>query len=350
MNLKRHKLAVIALLAVLFAAAACVFEISEVIFPENATTGQDIEIIAKIKMEPTTDDKNTNFVFAVLAPKSWDLKNTASLTFSTEGYTVHGGSEFTDAEMIVIPDNETEKSTGGTYPMAYQKKIGTMGNYGSVEWTVFRSVDKLSIDDKLSTEAVKATIKIKCRTGAEGVKFNMGFGFCGTNWGLTPEGDATEGRYTPHEKAFPFTVKDADGNYDDFTTRKVAGTTPSQFRYGDIFAVEFSAEGTPFDPDYQPLTKADESESEKVYLCATAVLQDGTTKTVEQIDEAHVMEQVDDLNYSKYIYPNHFFGLGENEVIEELYVYFVNADKSKIAAKDPEDPESLGYLLKQAKE
>ena len=298
--LKKYKIAGIAAIALAALVVACEMVVEEINFPEDAKVNTEITFTVKLKLVTETDD-NSNMVFALLAPKSWDLKNNASLTLTTEGYAAQGYAEVVNEPMSLIPDSETEKSTALSYPAAYQSKIGVMGT-------------------------------ITLTTGADPIKFYLGCGFCGTTWGLDSE--SGEGRYTPNETAKIVTVYGEEGDpILDYTTTAAVSTTPSTFRYGDIFSVNFDASETQLEGQ------------ETVYLCGKAVLADGTEKLMEDKVDKALMEAVGETSYQRYIYPKDFFGLPADAEISEIYVWFSNADGSVIS-KDGED----GTLLSQAEQ
>ena len=116
-------------------------------------------------------------------------------------------------------------------------------------------------------------------------------------------------------------------------------TVPSVFRYGDIFGFEFSGLAT------------DLEDVEDVYLCAKAVYNGGQEVEVSTCTEANKMTPfvrtlLDGTSYDmreKFIYPKHFFGLEQDAVIEAIYVWFSNADGTKVV-KDGDEP----YFIAQA--
>ncbi len=330
-NVKKIVIAALAFAALLV--GACEFEITEINFPEDAKVNSEVTFTVKCRVLTDTDDKNTHFVFALLAPKSWDLKNNAKLTFTTEGMEKQNEPNVTNEPMVLIPDNETERSTALPYPTAYQSKIGLMDNYGPVEWTVWKSTNSLNIVDKQFTngiENVYAIVTITLKTGPEPVKFNLGAGFCGTNWGMTPS--ANEGRYEPNERYVTVTVSgEADEPINDYTVIPTVSVTPSEFRYGDIFAVNFDGSTTEL------------KDSETVYLQGRAVLADGTEKLLEAKDASTKMNPNGEANWMRYIYPKALFGLPQSAQIKTIHVWFTDGTTTYVEGDE-------GKLLVQAAE
>lgn len=311
------------------AVAACEMVVEEINFPDDAKVNSEITVTVKLKLVTETDD-NSNMVFAVLAPKSWDLKNNSSLTLTTDGYSAQGYPEVTDEQLTVIPDSETEKSTALSYPVAYQSKIGLMGNTGPVEWTVYKSSTVFHINDKVSTDPIYGYVTMKIKTGSDPIKFYLGIGFCGTSWGLDSE--SGEGRYTPNETAKEVVVhgENNDDGMLDYTVVPSVSTVPSTFRYGDIFSVVFDATDTDLDG------------ASSVILCGEAVLSDGTSKVVE---DSILMDSLGNNEFRKYIYPRQLFSVPDDVDISKIFVWFKSEDGS-IVHKEGEN----GHLLTQASE
>lgn len=329
---KKHKMACLAMASMMLMAANCVMSVEKIILPENAQVNSEEEITVEIKLVPGSDESNSKLAFAILTPKSWKTAENAVVTYSTSGYATQGFEEIVNESMMVIPSTENEPFTQQSWPLAYQSKVGLMGNTGPVEWTVFRSSTAFTINDNVSKEPITATIKIRLRTGADNIKFFFGAGYCGAKRGLMTEQDnGGDFRYVPNEVAVPFTVSGGSGPMLDYTVTAAVTTTPSVFRYGDIFAVNFGAEGSAL------------AGSGKVYLCGKAVLADGSVKEVTAVSDDNLMLGIGEDTFQKYIYPRHFFSLPSDAEIESVYVWFVNADKS-VVVTDGED----GYLLQQS--
>lgn len=328
--LKKHKLAFIAIASVICMAAECVMSVEKIVLPENAKINNEEEITVEVKLVPGSDE-TSKMAFAILTPKSWKTAQNAKLTFSTVGYASQGQAEITDEAMELIPSTEVEPSTQLSWPMAYQSKVGFMGNTGPVEWTVFRSASTFVINDNVSKEPIKAIVKIRLTTGPDNIKFFFAAGYTGAKRGLmTEQENSGDFRYVPNETAVPFRVSGGYGPSLDYTVKASVTTTPSVFRYGDIFAVNFGS------------AESSLSAESKIYLCGKVVLEDGTTKTVETPSEATLMLSQGDKNFQKYIYPRHFFGLPNDAKIEAVYVWFVNSDKSIVVK------EGDGYHLAQS--
>lgn len=328
---KKHKAAVLSLLAFVGCVVACDMITEIISLPEDAKVNTEVEIKARITLVPSSDDK-TEFVFAMLTPKSWNTSGNAKVTFSTHGYNTQGGVDVVDEEMILIPDTEKEPSTQLSWPMAYQKKVGSMGNYGSVEWTLFKSKTMFIIDNNVSEETITADVTIRLTTGPENIKFFFGAGYAPYRRGLLTSAENNgDHRYEPNEVTKVFEVTGAEGGDElDFTVMPRVSSVPAAFRYGDIFAVRFNANDSDLEGE------------EKVILCGKAILAGGGEVVVGR-RSGNVMEKLPQNSYQKYIYPRHFFSLPANAVIENIYCWFESEDGTKVVTAGDD-----GYRLKQA--
>ena len=144
------------------------------------------------------------------------------------------------------------------------------------------------------------------KTGAVPLTCELGYSYCYDTFGLKRDEQRFAEAFKPIE-----------------TYNQVFTTTPSVFRYGDVFGITFSHGGTAL------------KDAGEVYLCGTAIHDGGQKAEVSAAVPRNRMELISS-RFEKYIYPKDFFGLPSDAVIEELYFYFINADGS-IVVKDDEN-------------
>ena len=178
----------LAIFALPLVVVACM-TIEEIVHPDDAKVNSEIDITVRIKLVTETDE-TTQLVFAVLAPKSWNIAQSAQLSLTTSGYASQGYADVT---------------TALKWSEAYQSKIGLMGNLGPMEWVVFRSKTTFIINDKVSTDPIEGTVKIRLTTGSQSIKCFMGYGFCGMKSGFNGE------RYKANEMSKVLTVTGGSG-------------------------------------------------------------------------------------------------------------------------------------------
>ncbi len=153
--------------------------IENITHPDNPQINSEIEIGVDINLEPANDD-NTKMIFAVLAPKKWDISNNAQVSFSTLGFSK---GDVVDEQMTLVGETENEPTTNQLWSAAIENKNGMMGNLSGVEWVVFESqtIFNIAANDE---ESISAHIKVKLNTGSENIKVSMGYFFCGKSKGL----------------------------------------------------------------------------------------------------------------------------------------------------------------------
>ncbi|MEL7586828.1 MAG: DUF4961 domain-containing protein [Prolixibacteraceae bacterium] len=284
--------------------------IEKITHPDNPQVNSPIEIGVDIKLVPENDD-NTELVFAVLAPKSWNIASNAELTFTTSGYTK---GDVTNERMILMAATEKEPTTALSWSAALQKEIGLMNNLGPVEWVVFKSQTKFIITDE-EEKLITAAVKVKLTTGSQNMKLFMGYFFCGKNRGFHNE------YYKANAKSKVLTVTGGSNPMIDYTTVSLVSTTPATFGWGDIFAVNFET--------VAGVVETPLKDAEKVYLYGKAIYADGNdSSVVDVISEKTLMEKVGATSWQKYIYPKQFFNLPEGAVIKEARFHFTNEDQS----------------------
>jgi len=285
--------------------------IENITHPDNPQVNSDINIVVDLKLTPENDD-NTKMVFAVLAPKSWNIAQNSELTFTTTGYTK---GDVVNEPLTVIPASETEPTTALPWPAALQDRLGLMGNLGPVEWVVFQSQTTFIISDEEEKE-IKAKVNVKLTTGSQNIKLFMGYFFCGKNRGFHGE------YFKDNAKSKVLTVTGGSNALIDYTTVSLTSTTPASYGFGDIFAINFEAVAGSVETELKG--------EDKVYLNGKAVLVDGNSSVVDAVGEKTLMERIGDTRYQKYIYPREFFNLPEGAEVKEIHFYFTNADKSVI--------------------
>lgn len=316
-----HKSLVWTTLAALSLLVIGCLEFDSISQPERALVGSEINITAKLKIVPETDGSG-RVIFAILAPKAWDLANNASLTLTSINYgELQGGTDVTNEVLSLIPSTSLEPNTKTTWAQAFKTVKGIDKNANlevpvDVEWVAWWSSSSFKIDDKVNKEPVYADVKIKLTVGDDPVFCHMGYSYCYESYGLK----AGENR-------------DASAFRPITTYTSVISTTPPTFRYGDIFGVQFTRKDTPLE------------NATEIYLCGTAVYDNGKTAEVKIAGPTNRMETINSKLSEKYIYPKQFFNLPADAVIEEVRVYFSNADGS-VTVTDGDK----GFLIEQADE
>ncbi len=351
-NFKKYALRAGVILALPLFIVACFF-FDDIIAPTRASVDTEINIVAPIRIEPGTDNWNDpgRFVFAILAPKAWNLKQNASLTLTANNKdSWRVTPDVTDEVLTLMPESEKEPYTDLPWSeawIAYAAYASTQmvptptQDMNDFEWVVWRSSSSFKAHDKNeagnqydnATNPIRATVNIRLKTGEEPIDCHLGYSYCYDSRGFRNIYSDTDPSYDSKKDGLGVQV---GITYKEITTfAQVFATTPSVFRYGDIFAVQFTRQ-------YSALKDA-----EAVYLCGTAVYNDGQTAQITTASEANRMEiSSNGRRCEKYIYPRHFFSLPADAVISKLTFYFINADGS-IVVKNEEGQE---FPVEQAEE
>jgi hypothetical protein len=293
--------------------------IEDVTHPDNAQVDSNIDITVKIKIVAETDG-NSKLAFGVLAPKSWNIANNATVTLTTTA--LFAANAVTNETMTVIPATETNPTDALPWAASFQSKFGVLDNTGPVEWVVFESNTTFQIHDQVAAQKeVNGTVNIKLHTGDRAVKLFMGYTFCGKNFGFNGE------KY-PGNPVLMSKILEVTGGDDplwDYTVEPPLSYVPAAFSFGDIFSIKYNEQNS----------TVGGLKGGSVYLYGKVKYEEnGVTreKEIDEISSKTLMEELGDTgqvtSWQKYIYPKDFFDLPDAAVITEILVQFSNQDKS----------------------
>ena len=326
MSMKKNiKWIALAIIGTALVIAGCI-KLTDVIIPSKIQPNSTIEIHVKGQVKPETGYGPEGMALAILAPKAWDLAHKAELYMTTTNLQkLSGTADLQEERMVVMSDEPMPKCAdaedlqyqGMSCSAAYYAKNGDLGNVGGdVEWVVFKNgTTEVKVDSY--SEYIDIDVKILLKVGDEPIKCKMGFEFFGAKEGW--ENVGFKDNLTVREVV----VGDGSVNYLEYP---LTSTTPDVWRYGDFFAVNFAAEagGVKMDLYGEP----------DVYMCGTAILEDGTVVTQNKRDSFTHMNRLNESTYQKYIFPTHYFGLPNTTKIVDLYFYFTNKDGSKVVTSN----------------
>ncbi|MDR2911899.1 MAG: DUF4961 domain-containing protein [Alistipes sp.] len=315
----------LATLVLPFTVVTCM-TIEDIIHPDDAQVDSEITIQVKLKFVSETD-RQSKLAFGILAPKSWNIANNATLTLNTTAQ--YAPSQVTDEPMTVIPAAQLNPSTGTPWAASFQSRFGLLGNYGPMEWVVFESQTDFLVHDTADDgkqKEIDGVVTIKLTTGPDNMKVNMGYAYCGKTYGFTAD-EYPEDRDVVASKVLE--VSGGAGPVVDFTTVSLISTTPQAFGYGDIFAINFVEET---ESTTTPLKGAD-----KVYLWGKVVYDGGEEKVVDAIDAKTLMEKIGDGAWQRYIYPRDFFDLPAGAVITATYFHFSDESGSIVVRNNDDE-------------
>ena len=323
-----------AIISIIGLISAC-YELTEIRFPDNPKANSDIEVHAIWTFNCITDTDG-DFVIAVLVPASWeDFETTAKAYFTCEQ------KGFKDLELTYVDGDTCPGADWGGLTMRqwYSTNIGNFGNnYGNVKWHFF-----ISNQNHTWTNGQQyiGDVKFIMHTGPENMVFNMGFGTCkypnGPHmWSYpTVNDNQSDLEFYRAEKCATINITGGNGSV-DFLNKPLVSTTPTEIRYGDLFAINLAAgiEGS----------ETELKDEEKVYACFVAQMKDGTTKTYDRKDKDNLMKKMPEDMYKRYVYIPQLLNIKSADEIDVLYVYFENESGSKKVSHS-----SLpGYIINQS--
>ncbi|MDR0509746.1 MAG: DUF4961 domain-containing protein [Rikenellaceae bacterium] len=309
--LKNYKF-LLAILVLPFIVATC-YTIEEITQPASATPNSPIGVTVRIRLDAETDSPS-KLIFGILVPANWNSSQIASMSVTTTGAN-YPANIVTNEAMTPVGPTETDPAIGMLWSEAFQMKEGLLNNLRPMKWIVYKSSTTFAIHDHPESnpgdKTMTATVSINLTTGAQNVKFFMGYACCGSHEGFS--GDRWG---SPKGRASVITVTDGTGGLTDYTVPPPVSTVPQNFGWGDIFSVQFK--------ELQSALR----DAPKIYLLGTVTYDGGQTKTVNQTGAKTLMENLGEGSWQRYIYLKDFFDLPAGAVVEGLSVYFANEDKS----------------------
>ena len=305
-------------IAVALAAAACVTLVN-FNHPDSAPVNSEVTVSMDVTVENTGNGAAaSNVVVAMLAPVSWNIAETAEITFSSDDMP---GGPWTNQTMRLAVDADVDMN--GASIASVIEGFGTRENYEPVEWVVFVSEKQHSLPDGSS---FSGTVNIKFKTGSENIRTNLSY-FVGETYcsNYTDNGLDT---YVIQDKVFETT----GGSNDliDYTVAKYTYVTPDMFTWEDIVAFNYDVN---VEINGEPSSLKD---ADAVYFIGTAYYGDQTV-TVDEISEKTLMLKEDNL-WKKYMYPHEYFNIPAGTKIDKIEFHLTNADKS-ISLANPDGSE-----------
>lgn len=274
-------------------------------------------------IETSKDNNDTDdeiFVFAMLAPRCWDIRNNVTVTYEST-VVLDEGEQRT---MAVIPDNVSPKNNPGyTWPEALRERLGLGPNkYNDMEWVAWQAEQSVDVHNG---DKPNWKINIKCKVNDDNLAACIGFFV-----NYVKDGFSTDDKRWKVMYSEPFTVYGGPGEMIDYSRLRFNSVEPSRALQDDIVTITFA--GDSYDND---LIHEDE-----IYLEATAYTDEGNVYKVDKRDSETLMRRANSFSreYSTTIWPAGFFSIQEDETITRIEYIFTNRDGSVIVNK------SLGDL------
>ena len=264
-------------------------------------------------------DADSRLIVAMLAPRSWDVRNTATLTF-------RAGVAFDpleDQTMSPIPLTESPTHKAGyTWSEALMNEYGIGSNkINDMEWVAWWADEAVPYFNGFKPDF---TVTIKVPVSQENLIAQLGFFVNHSTHGF----DGGLNNNSHYDQTFThetFTVYGGPEETLDYTKTRFNMTEPTRALQDDIITFTFAGES-----NINDLVKADE-----IYFVATAHTAEGGTYTVDKRDSETLMTRpnTNTQNYNVTIWPVGFFGIPEGETITDIDYYYTNRDGSVIVNK-----------------
>lgn len=282
--------------------AACTPSITILSQQDNVTPGDTAHIVLNLKWEVINLAHTNRQVVGICVPKSWNVSQNTTMTYK---------SDAGNGNMVLIPANINEPSSGLPYPAAFLKKFGIGPNYiNDMEWVVFWS-DIALFGDNGAT--VSGQIYINIKTGTDNLSFRPGYAMCEDGDGLS---DGNPGYYT-NLFGTCMSVAAADAaDIQDFCNPQIGTFEPSSATDNDIVTLIYNGS----------LDTTNLRKETDVYLCAKAYTTDGAVIDMCQQTSATKLTPSGVQQWRFDFWPRKFFNVPPKQSLQRIEYYFSNAD------------------------
>jgi hypothetical protein len=339
-NYKTFIFGFLALPLVFLFVTACL-EIKSVDASDSARAGSTQTVTLNVLLDTENNDQNwKRLVIGVCAPKEWKVGENAVVTFDSplnnEPRVGKGTMILDDGAM----DKGYKKGRGAdgnqnglTWAANAEEILGFDENYGEMEWVMYYS-DQVDAGNTSVEGTVSISLKVGSAHSAAKLGYWVGVHDNGFKMADHIEASTTTGapsRWYDYEwKKMAITGASADatdltGPAPTYTATVAAGA--NGYTFDDIITIGFDAK-----EGYLGANTALYNAGE-VYMCATALLGDGTTVAKVDRSASAKMTLSGADTWSKTIWPPAYFGVS-NQIITEIHLNFQNADGS-IVVKNP---------------
>ncbi len=291
--------------------AQCV-SIENLTQPTSGVAGETVEIKINVKLEVEEDLSDCRLIVGFLAPLSWNVGSTASLSFT---------SSIGNGTLSPVPANARPVGGSLTWAETLREMFGIGGNYvADVEWVVFQTDVTTSVFDN---QEIDLEVLIEPLLGTQNLTVQLGY-FVGSNKYNLNNTDHYSQMFGDC-----FTVTDGEGQHINYCSPQISTTEPSQSTEDDFVTIFF---------DEDAISTALSGASE-VFLCAKAHTNTGVIDLCGNGNRA-AMRSAGEKRWRIDIWPRQFFGLTAGQTIDRMEYYFTDANgtKSVLSEGDTGDP------------
>ena len=300
------------------------------VYYANANCDVTFSVQGHIECRTTDNDGvTTKFVFAILAPRDWNVANNAVVTYKCD----LADDRNQEMSMSVIPESQLPKwGEGRTWVQCLQSTYGVGPNVlDDMEWVVYQTDITWNIRNN---QDPTYQIFVRTKTGGRNLKCKLGFFVNHTDDGFSGG--------TDHKKVVfaseCFEVVNGRGMVIDFCNRHFNRVSPLTAMQDDYVTISYQAD---VDPSVENNPLADATE---VYLQGKAITTDGKVYNAPPTGPQTLMNLQGSLGrtFNLTIWPRGFFGVPSDEQIAYVDYYFSNADGTVIVNQSVDDRVQLG--------
>lgn len=261
------------------------------------------------------DNGDTRLVFAMLAPRGWNIRDNATVTFQGGG--VYDPNEVQTMSPIPLSTPPHAKP-GYSWGEALMEMYGIGSNkLNDMEWVAWWADTAVAYSNGLKANY---TVTVKVAVGEENVIAYLGFVMTHSVYGLA--NDLNDNKH--YDQTFTseaFTVYGGPGETTDFTKTFLNMTEPARSLQDDLITFTFAGESAAND-----LVKCDE-----IFFEGTAYTAEGGEYKGDKIlmTRPNTITQ----NYSVTLWPVGFFEVPDGETVTHIDYIFTNSDGSVVVNK-----------------
>ncbi|WP_017257668.1 DUF4961 domain-containing protein [Pedobacter arcticus] len=258
---------------------------------EVSTFKLKISTVAKVEKPPYI----TKMVVGFLAPKSWKVASNTVVTFT---------SGKGDGTLELIPESDKELNTGLSWPEAAKKQFGIGPNLvNDLEWVVYRSTSTYSFETDKNTDI---NVTIKSKLGPENMLVKLGFFIGASREGIN------NGEMYKFAFSNAFEVKNGEGEVIDFFNPQLSKVDPVKSLDNDIITLTYD----------NGVSETVLSNTEEIYLCATALLDNGSSIEICEQTAKTKLKPIGGKRYIIDFWPRGFFNVPKGRSIVKLEYHF----------------------------
>ncbi|NND35245.1 MAG: DUF4961 domain-containing protein [Saprospiraceae bacterium] len=287
------------LICLIYILAGC-FEIVMVNQPASATVGEEITITVDAKV---TGKEGSTLIFGFCAPRAWKARENTRVSFV---------SSIGNGTMSLIEPTEVDADNKLPWAEQITDRVGFGGNYGEMEWIVFKAdMDLIPPDGTDEDNPVAGTITVKTKVGPSNMITQLGYFLGEALWGYFDDGSNS----TYFFEQTCLEVSGAAGQAQDLcgpAPRRLVGL--ETYTFNDLITITFDAM-----EDNTSLIGAN-----SVFLCSTAIQDAGGIEICEQTSRTEMKRIGPDL-WQLTMWPPSFYNIDDGNSINELLINFRDA-------------------------